>query len=222
MLSRYSGSLAASESAWFAATAADAADQREADHHRDEGRRDAAQAPVLQAAHHRREQEATAGSRARAGSAPRARGTGSPPRPAARRATERPATWLRSANSSSERPVTSYSWPIGKCGSSVRVREVGVGEQRPAARRRSACGSLNFTTSCQGLKMMSSVASSPRWRMPVVCARPSSSMPKQRVLASFHCSSRISSPVVLIQVTSLTPSSSLYSPVRKRVRRRIG
>src|SRR6267143_635752 len=65
-----------------------------------------------------------------------------------------------------------------------------------------AAGSLNFTTSCQLLKTRS--------------------MPKQRVFGSSHSAVLISAPEVLIQATSLTPSSSLNTPERKRFWRRIG
>ena len=47
-------------------------------------------------------------------------------------------------------------------------------------------------------------------------------MPKQRMRSSAQSSSRISAPEALIQVRSLTSSSSSYAPVRKRLRRRIG
>src|SRR5690606_41295879 len=83
-------------------------------------------------------------------------------------------------------------------------------------------GRWKFTTSSWALSTSSRVASSPRRRIPVGWARPSRSMPRQRALPSCHCSSLISLPSGDSQVTSLTPSSSLYSPTTKRPRWRIG
>lgn len=83
-------------------------------------------------------------------------------------------------------------------------------------------GRAKSTVSECALIISRTVASRPFCRRPVVGALPSSSIPKQRILASLHCSFCISEPSALIHVKSFTWSSSKYSPVRNRLRRRIG
>jgi len=85
-----------------------------------------------------------------------------------------------------------------------------------------SAGKVNFTTSWYAF-MTSSRLTSPACRLiPLSCPRPSSSIPKQRMWGSSHCARSISEPSALIQVTSLTCSSSFHWAVRKRPRRRIG
>src|SRR5690606_21059291 len=83
-------------------------------------------------------------------------------------------------------------------------------------------GRQKLTTSWCALSSSSRVVSSLRRRIPEDWARPSSSMPRQRACGSSHCSSLMGSPEGESQVTSLTSSSSLYSPTRNRPRRNIG
>src|SRR5262249_39831621 len=126
-----------------------------------------------------------------------------------------------STNSSSDRPVMVYTAPIENgmlsWHSALVVSMRSCHEHAPAH-----SGSLSATESARPLLTIRMVASLPLWRMPVVCARPSSSIPKQRVAGSCQSSSVICTPLGLIHVTSRTPSSSMYSPLRKRLRRRIG
>jgi hypothetical protein len=70
-------------------------------------------------------------------------------------------------------------------------------------------GKAKFTTSKWALQTSSSGASEPRPTIPVSCARPSRSMPKQRAFASSQCPCVISAPVGHSQITSLTPISTL-------------
>src|SRR5690606_33297490 len=126
-----------------------------------------------------------------------------------------------SFGSSTERPVSRNSLAMSCCSpwrrSSGLVSSRHVQWLPPAT-----SGRWKLTTSWCALTRSSRVSSSPGRRMPVGCARPSSSMPRQRLWGSSHCSSVIGSPVGDSQLTSFTPSSSLYSPTRKRPRRRMG
>ena len=114
MLARYSGSFAASETAWRPATHATAADEREAEHDHDERRQRRGRASSARGAAPPARAGKRAGWRARTESARRARGTGPPPRPAGRRAKacviEKCARSAGRAAASA--PVTSYTWPI--------------------------------------------------------------------------------------------------------------
>ena len=86
-----------------------------------------------------------------------------------------------------------------------------------------AAGSLNFTTSCQLLKTMSSVASCAALAdAGLLGAAVEQHAEAARVAVLPFLGAHLAAAEPLIQVTSLTPSSSLYTPERKRLRRRIG
>src|SRR4051812_28805450 len=70
--------------------------------------------------------------------------------------------------------------------------------------------------------MSSIVASDPGRTMPVGCARPSRTIPKQRSPGSPQLSCVFSTPRGSTHVTSFTSSSALCTPTKKRLRRRIG